>query len=101
MNPECLECAGALLSYAWIEGGPRSVWEEKPGLLNMIATECILKSVVCSKGRADAMGKAAAGGGADCKQQFMGHFSELPDETIVAPFSSSGAFACFAAIPWQ
>jgi len=47
------------------------------------------------------MGKAAAGGGADCKQQFMGHFSELPDETIVAPFSSSGAFACFAAIPWQ
>jgi hypothetical protein len=77
------------------------VWEEKPGLLNRIATECILKSAVWSKGRADAVCKAAAVGGADCKQQFIGHFSELPVEAIVAPFSSPGAFACSAAIPWQ
>lgn len=77
------------------------MWEEKPGLLKMIATECILKSVVCSKGRADAVGKVAAGGGADCKQQFMGHFSEPAADPIAGAFPSSGAFACSAAIPWQ
>ena len=77
------------------------MWEENPGLLNMTATECILKSVMWSKGRAEVMGKAAAVGGADCKQQFMGHFSELPVEVIAAPFSSPGAFACSAIIPWQ
>ena len=77
------------------------MWEEKPGRLNMIATECTLKSVVWSKGRAGAVFKAAAVGGADCKQQFMGHCSELLVAAIAGPFSSPGAFACSAVIPWQ
>jgi hypothetical protein len=93
-----LKCAGAFLSYAWIEGGPRSVWEEKPGLLNVTATECILNSAAKSKGRADAVGKAAALGGADCKQQFMGHFSEFAVGATIFP--ASPPFAC-SVIPWQ
>jgi hypothetical protein len=74
------------------------VWEEKPGLLNMTATECILNSVVQSKGRLEAVGKAAAVGGADCKQQFMGHFSELAADAIVALCSCSGVDAWSAFI---
>lgn len=77
------------------------MWDEKPGLLNMTTAECILKSVVWSNGRADAVGNAAAVGGADCKQQFMGHFSELPVEATAAQFSCPGALACSAVIPWQ
>ena len=51
-----------------------------------------------SKGRADAVGKAAALGGADCKQQFMGHFSEFAVGATIFP--ASPPFAC-SVIPWQ
>jgi hypothetical protein len=44
------------------------------------------------------MGKAAAVGGADCKQQFMGHFSELAADAIVALSPCSGIVACSASI---
>lgn len=74
------------------------MWDEKPGLLNVTATECILNSAAMGKGMADAVCKAAAVGGADCEQQFIGHFSEFAADATVFPASAS--FAC-AAISWQ
>lgn len=74
------------------------MWDEKPGLLNMTATACIFKSVVWTNSGADAMGKAAAVGGADCEQQFIGHFSELAVDATVFP--ASVPVAC-AVISWQ
>ena len=38
----------AALSKDYRLGGPRSVWEENPTLLNVIAKACMLGSITCN-----------------------------------------------------
>jgi len=57
-------------------GGPRSVWEENPVLLNVTADACMLALITCNCGAKEAAGRAATVGGTACTQQFMGHLSE-------------------------
>lgn len=76
------------------------MWEEKPAVRKITASECNWNLAACSKGRGEPVGKTAVGG-TDCRQQFMGHFSEPADEASTGPFPSAGTFVCSAAISWQ
>lgn len=70
-------------------------------LANMTGTKWCSVLVAASKRSKDAAGKAAAVGGAACRQQFMGHFSAEPALIIAVPVPAVETCCSPAFKSWQ
>jgi hypothetical protein len=84
----------SILDFAcalYVRGGPRSVWEEKPAMVNVTGTKCICRSLTASGGRKEFDETAAPLRRCPGVQQSMGHLASSGDAETADVDSGAGA----------